>query len=76
MKTLQGTVVSNKMQNTVVVLIERLWKHPVLEKRVKRSTRLFAHTNEPIAEGKTVIIAETKPLSKKKSWKVINVVKQ
>ena len=75
MKTLTGTIVSNKMDKTVVVYVERLWEHPVYKKRVKRSTKFSAHTDKPIKEGKTVVIAETTPISKTKRWKVIEVVK-
>lgn len=75
MKTLTGKIVSNKMEKSVVVYIERLWEHPVYKKRVKKSTKLTAHTDKNLKLGDTVIIAETSPISKTKRWKVIEVVK-
>jgi small subunit ribosomal protein S17 len=76
MKTLTGTITSNKMEKTVVVNVERLWQHPVYKKRVKRSTKISAHTDKPLKEGQTVTIAETTPISKTKRWKVVEVIKK
>lgn len=74
MQTLKGKVVSNKMQKTAVVEVARLKKHPVYKKYLKLSKRYKAHANEPIEEGKTVIIESTKPISKDKKWKVIKIL--
>ena len=74
-RTLVGRVVSNKMDKTVTVLIERKVKHPVYGKYVVRSTKLHAHdeTNQ-VNEGDVVEIAETRPISRTKTWSVLRVV--
>ena len=74
-RTIVGRVVSNKMDKTVTVLIERKVKHPVYGKYVVRSTKLPAHdeTNQ-VNEGDVVEIAETRPLSRTKTWSVLRVV--
>lgn len=74
-RTLVGRVVSNKMDKTVTVLVERKVKHPVYGKYVVRSTKLHAHdeTNQ-INEGDVVEIAETRPMSRTKTWAVLRVV--
>jgi small subunit ribosomal protein S17 len=74
-RTLVGRVISNKMQKTVTVLVERRVKHPVYGKYVVRSTKLHAHddSNE-INEGDLVEIAETRPRSRTKFWTVTRVV--
>jgi small subunit ribosomal protein S17 len=76
MKTLQGTIVSNKMQNTVTVLVARLWQDPVYKKRLKRSIKVLAHTDQKLKEGQEVIITEIKPMSKRKNWQVTEVIKK
>ncbi|MBP6019697.1 MAG: 30S ribosomal protein S17 [Burkholderiaceae bacterium] len=74
-RTLTGLVVSNKMDKTVVVLVERRVKHPVLGKIIKRSNRYKAHdeTNQ-YNEGDTVEIAEGRPISRDKSWTVVRLL--
>jgi len=74
-RTIVGRVVSNKMDKTVTVLIERKVKHPVYGKYVVRSTKLHAHdeTNQ-VNEGDVVEIAETRPISRTKTWSVLRVV--
>ncbi len=74
-RTLIGQVVSNKMDKTVVVRVERRVKHPVLGKIVKRSNRYKAHdeTNQ-YNEGDTVEIAEGRPISRDKSWTVVRLL--
>jgi small subunit ribosomal protein S17 len=74
-RTLVGRVVSNKMDKTVTVLVERRVKHPMYGKYVVRSTKFHAHdeTNQ-INEGDMVEIAETRPLSRTKTWTVTRVV--
>lgn len=76
-KVLRGRVVSDKMQKSVVVSIERLVKHPLYGKRIKRTTRYTAHdeTNDS-KEGDLVEIMETRPLSKTKRWRVIRVIER
>jgi small subunit ribosomal protein S17 len=74
-RTLVGRVVSNKMSKTVTVLIERKVRHPVYGKYVTRSTRLHAHDeSDRISEGDLVEIAESRPLSRTKTWTVLRVV--
>ncbi|MBM3406957.1 MAG: 30S ribosomal protein S17 [Betaproteobacteria bacterium] len=73
-RTLTGRVVSNKMQKTVTVLVERKVKHPVYGKYVLRSTRFHAHTDAQISEGATVEIQESRPISRTKAWVVSRVV--
>jgi len=76
-RTLVGRVVSNKMDKTVSVSIERLIKHPVYGKYIRRTTKVLAHdAANDCREGDRVEIAECRPLSKKKSWTVVNVVER
>ena len=72
-----GRVVSNKMDKTVTVLLERKVKHALYGKYIKRSTKVKAHDEEnTCAEGDTVRIEECRPLSKSKSWRVVEVVER
>ena len=72
-----GLVVSDKMQTTVVVEIERRVPHPVYGKMVTRTKRVKAHDEENSAmSGDTVCIAETRPLSKDKRWRVVEIVER
>ena len=74
-KTRTGKGVSDKMQKTVVVEIERRVPHPVYGKMVTRTKRVKAHDEENTAKtGDTVRIAETRPLSKDKRWRVVEIV--
>ena len=74
-KTRVGMVVSDKMQKTIVVAIERRVPHPVYGKMITRTTRLKVHDEENAAKtGDTVRIMETRPLSKDKRWRVIEIV--
>jgi small subunit ribosomal protein S17 len=73
-KTLTGRVVSNKMQKTVTVLIERKVKHPLYGKYITRSTRYHAHTEQTLNEGDMVEIQECRPMSRTKAWKVVRLV--
>ncbi len=74
-RTLVGRVVSNKMDKTVTVLVERRVKHPVYGKYVVKSTKLHAHDEtNAINEGDVVEIAETRPMSRTKTWAVTRVV--
>ena len=76
-RTIVGRVVSDKMENTVSVAIERLIKHPVYGKYIRRTTKVLAHdaANECKA-GDRVAISECKPVSKNKSWAVVNVIER
>ena len=72
-----GTVVSDKMQKTVVVAIDRRVPHPVYGKMVTRTKRVKAHDEENSAKtGDTVRIMETRPLSKDKRWRVVEIVER
>ncbi len=74
-KTVSGTVVSNKMDKTIAVLVERKVKHPLYGKFMRRSTKLMAHdeANE-CNEGDVVVIEASRPLSKNKTWRLQKVV--
>jgi small subunit ribosomal protein S17 len=76
-RTLTGRVVSDKMDKTITVLIERRVKHPIYGKYVKRSTKLHAHdeTNQ-CKIGDKVTIRETRPLAKTKCWALVEVVER
>lgn len=76
-KLKKGTVVSNKMQKTVVVKCERTQLHPRYKKVVTRSHKLYAHhEGEPLAIGDVVTVEETRPLSKLKRWRVVAAEQQ
>jgi small subunit ribosomal protein S17 len=76
-RTLTGRVVSNKMDKTASVSVERLVKHPLYGKYIRRTTKLLAHDeNNECRIGDTVNIAETRPLSKRKAWKVVEIVER
>ncbi len=76
-RTVVGRVVSNKMDKTVSVAIERRIKHPVYGKYIRRTTKVLAHdaANECKA-GDRVAISECRPVSKNKSWSVVNIVER
>ena len=73
-RTLTGRVISNKMDQTVTVLIERQVQHPLLGKIIRRSTKLHAHDEIGANEGDLVRIAECRPLSKTKHHRVVEIV--
>lgn len=74
-RMLVGKVVSDKMDKTIVVMIERLVKHPKYGKMMKRRTKLHAHDENQISQiGNTVKIRESRPLSKTKSWVLVEVI--
>ena len=74
-RTLTGKVVSNKMEKSITVLIERRVKHPVYGKYITKSTKFHAHDeNNVCKEGDVVTIAETRPISKTKAWTLVEVV--
>lgn len=74
-KTLTGQVVSNRMDKTVSVRIDRLVKHPLYGKFVRRSTKVMAHdeSNE-CQEGDTVVIEQSRPQSKHKAWRLVEII--
>jgi len=74
-KTRIGIVVSDKMDKTVVVKIDRLVKHPVYNKYIKRAAKYKAHDNDNSCKtGDRVLIVETRPLSKDKHWRVRQII--
>lgn len=76
-KSMVGTVVSDKMDKTVVVAVETNVRHPIYKKTVKRTYKLKAHDEENNCKvGDKVKVMETKPLSKDKRWRVIEVVEK
>ena len=75
LRTVEGRVVSNKMQKTVTVLVERQIKHPLYGKYIRRSSKLHAHDEEGACrEGDVVRVTECRPLSKTKNWRVVEIV--
>ena len=76
-KTRVGKVVSDKMDKTVVVAVERRVTHPLYGKQVVRTSKYYAHDEERSAHaGDTVRIVETRPLSKLKRWRVVEIIEQ
>ena len=76
-RTVQGRVVSNKMDKTVTVLVERQVKHELYGKYIRRSTKLHAHDAENSCnEGDVVCVAECAPMSKTKNWRVVEIVER
>ncbi len=76
-KTVEGVVKSDKMDKTISVVVERLVMHPRYKKYVKKQTNLKAHDENNVArEGDRVRITETRPLSKLKRWRLLDVVKK
>ena len=76
-RTLVGRVVSDKMDKTVSVAIERMIKHPVYGKYIRRTSKVMAHDQDNACKsGDRVSIAECKPISKNKSWFVVDVVER
>jgi small subunit ribosomal protein S17 len=72
-----GRVVSNKMEKSIVVTIERRVPHPIYKKYFKRTTKLMAHDEKREAKvGDTVKIMETRPLSKQKRWRLVEIVEK
>jgi small subunit ribosomal protein S17 len=75
LRTVTGKVISSKMDKTVSVSVERLVKHPLYGKYLRRTTRYMAHdADNSCNEGDTVMIAECRPLSKNKSWRLVEIV--
>ena len=75
LRTVEGRVVSNKMDKTVTILVERQVKHALYGKYIRRSTKLHAHdADNACNEGDVVRVAECRPLSKTKNWRVVEVV--
>jgi small subunit ribosomal protein S17 len=72
-----GVVVSNKMQKSIVVAVERKVKHPIYGKFTKKTTKFMAHDeNQECNIGDTVLIMETRPLSAKKRWRLVSILEK
>ena len=75
LRTITGRVVSNKMDKTITVLVERVVKHPVYGKYIKRSTKMMAHDEQNVCnEGDVVSITSCRPLSKNKTFKLVQIL--
>jgi small subunit ribosomal protein S17 len=75
LRTVEGRVVSNKMDKTITVLVERQVKHALYGKYIRRSTKLHAHdADNSCNEGDIVRVAECAPMSKTKNWRVVTIV--
>ena len=75
LRTITGKVVSNKMDKTITVLVERVVKHPVYGKYIKRSSKMMAHDEENVCqEGDVVDITSCRPLSKNKTFKLVQIL--
>jgi small subunit ribosomal protein S17 len=75
LRTITGRVVSNKMDKTITVLVERVVKHPVYGKYIKRSTKMMAHDEGNVCqEGDVVAITSCRPMSKHKTFKLVEVL--
>lgn len=76
-RTLTGRVVSDKMDKSAVVMVERQVRHPLYGKYIRRSTKLHIHDeNNECRQGDTVTIKETRPVSRTKSWALVEVVER
>jgi small subunit ribosomal protein S17 len=72
-----GVVTSNKMEKSIVVMVERKVKHPLYGKFVKKSTKFIAHDDENTCnEGDTVKIMETRKMSKNKNWRLVDIIER
>ncbi len=76
-RTLTGRVVSNKMDKTVTVLVERKVKHPLYGKYIRRSTKVHAHDKDNQCQiGDTVTVEQCRPISKSKTWRLVKVLER
>lgn len=76
-RTLTGTVTSDKMDKSITVMIERRVKHPIYGKFIKRSTKLHVHDESNVCGiGDTVVIEQCRPMSKTKSWRLVEVMEK
>ena len=76
-RTETGRVISNKMDKTITVMVERRVKHPLYGKYIRRSSKFHAHDeNNQCQEGDVVTIAECRPISKSKTWRLVEVVER
>jgi len=71
MKTLTGVVISAKMEKSATVRVDRMWRHPIYKKMIKKSKKFLVHAEAPVKAGQIVKIAEVKPMSRRKRWRVV-----
>ena len=75
MKILTGVVVNAKMEKSATVRVDRMWRHPIYKKMMKRSKKFLVHAESPVKAGEIVKIAEIKPMSKLKRWRIVEEAK-
>jgi len=76
-RTLQGRVISDKMDKSITVQVERRVKHPIYGKFIRRSTKVHAHDeNNECRMGDTVVVEQCRPLSKTKKWRLVKIVER
>ncbi|MGD8429454.1 MAG: 30S ribosomal protein S17 [Ectothiorhodospiraceae bacterium] len=76
-RTVSGRVISNRMDKTITVAVERMVRHPLYGKYVRRTTKLHAHDeNNECQQGDWVAVEECRPLSKSKSWRLVKVLEK
>jgi small subunit ribosomal protein S17 len=74
-KSLEGVVISNRMQKSVVVRVERQVRHPLYQKTIRKTSKFMAHDEENKCRvGDRVLIRETRPISKNKCWQVVSIL--
>jgi small subunit ribosomal protein S17 len=71
MKILTGVVVNAKMEKSATVRVDRMWRHPIYKKQMKRSKKFLVHAENPVEAGQIVKIAEIKPMSRLKRWRIV-----
>jgi small subunit ribosomal protein S17 len=70
----KGVVVRNNSEKTIVVKVERVQAHPIYKKRITMEKNYFVHAEEPVEKGASVLIEECKPISKKKRWRLVEIL--
>lgn len=71
MRIFTGVVISTKMQKSATVRVDRMWRHPIYKKQMKRSKKYLVHAENPVKAGQIVKIAEIKPMSRLKRWRIV-----
>ena len=71
MKILTGVVVNAKMEKSATVRVDRMWRHPIYKKMIKRSKKFLVHAENQVKAGQIVKISEIKPMSRRKKWRIV-----
>lgn len=71
MKILTGIVIGAKMEKSATVRVDRMWRHPIYKKMIKRSKKFLVHAEIPVKAGQIVKISEIKPMSRRKRWRIV-----